>query len=100
MNANHQYIIQHVGTEEILCQLAEECMELAQAALKLRRCISGKNPTPVSSQQAAHNIVEEYADVVTCLNLISINVHQGQVQRIMEEKTARWVKRLEEADKI
>lgn len=29
--------------EELLCQLAEECTELAQAALKLRRAITGVN---------------------------------------------------------
>ena len=33
---------------EILAQLAEESSELAQAALKLRRAIDGKNPTPKS----------------------------------------------------
>lgn len=33
---------------EILAQLAEEASELAQAALKLRRAINGKNTTPRS----------------------------------------------------
>lgn len=39
-------IVEHLGMNEILCQLAEEASELAQAALKLRRAYDGKNPTP------------------------------------------------------
>jgi len=34
--------------DELLCQLAEEAAELSQAALKLRRVLTGVNPTPVS----------------------------------------------------
>lgn len=33
---------------EILAQTGEEAAELAQAALKLRRALTGENPTPKS----------------------------------------------------
>ncbi len=42
------YIKEHLPKAEILCQLAEEASELAQAALKLRRALDGTNPTPVT----------------------------------------------------
>lgn len=44
-----------LSREELLAQLAEECSEAAQAALKLRRAGSGENPTPVSEEDAFHN---------------------------------------------
>lgn len=57
--------------EEILAQMAEECVEASKAALKLRRVRSGVNPTPVSEKDAFENLVE-----------------------IMEQKLARWKYRL------
>lgn len=52
--------------EEILAQMAEECVEASKAALKLRRVRSGVNPTPVSEKDAFENLVEELADVYLC----------------------------------
>ena len=39
-------IIEQIGECAVLEQLAEECVELAQAALKLARKKRGENPTP------------------------------------------------------
>lgn len=39
-------IIETIGTEAVLEQLAEKSAELAQAALKLARKMRGVNPTP------------------------------------------------------
>ena len=82
--------------EEILAQMAEECVEASKAALKLRRVRSGVNPTPVS----------ELADVYLC----SIVFFGGELDdndpcnmcdavgdrmvEIMEQKLARWKYRL------
>lgn len=41
-------IIDKVGESAILEQLAEECAELAKAALKLSRVMRKENPTPVT----------------------------------------------------
>ena len=46
MNENFEKIKGRLGEAEVLAQLAEECTELAQAALKMRRVLDGKNPTP------------------------------------------------------
>ena len=40
--------------EEILCQCAEECAELAQAVLKLRRAMAGT--TPVTPYRAIASV--------------------------------------------
>lgn len=52
--------------EEILAQMAEECVEASKAALKLRRVRCGVNPTPVSEKDAFENLVEELADIYLC----------------------------------
>ena len=44
--------------EELLCGLAEECSELAQAALKLRRTYDQTNPTPVDPDNAFEKLCE------------------------------------------
>ena len=62
-------IKQHIPQDELLAQLAEECAELSQAALKLRRALTGINPTPVTAEEARKNLVEETADVYNVLGL-------------------------------
>lgn len=81
---------------EILAGLAEECTELAQAALKLRRAYDQTNPTPVSEDDAYQQMLEEIADVFLYLEQIPYNVdHVGQ---IMLSKRERWKCRLRKAE--
>lgn len=84
--------------EERLCQLGEECGELAQAALKMRRVITGKNPTPVTSEAAEGALLEEAMDVILCLAALEV-VDLGELrdEPRITEKLFRWVERLEEA---
>lgn len=42
----------YLTESELLCQLAEESAELAQAALKERRALTNDNPTPKTYRQA------------------------------------------------
>ncbi|MBR2434837.1 MAG: hypothetical protein IKB22_05135 [Lentisphaeria bacterium] len=60
---NAMYIASQLSEEDALCQIAEEAAELAQAALKLRRAITGTNPTPKSRAEAIANLLEEVVDV-------------------------------------
>ena len=85
---------------ELLCQLAEECAELGKAALKLRRVIDGKNPTPVSYEEAMDNLIEEYADVFLALEVLDFFTLENLnlVGNIGREKCERWEKRLREKD--
>lgn len=85
---------------EILAQMAEEASELAQAALKLRRAISGKNPTPKSIAECRKALLEEYADVLTCVRVFDEyeeDFFRG-AEDVSDEKYERWIKRLEGRD--
>ena len=81
--------------EEILCQLAEECAELSQAALKLRRTMDGTNPTPVTKEEAWQNFIEEFSDVIGCMKVLRIPSKYNKVKEINEYKFERWIRRLE-----
>ncbi len=83
--------------DELLCQLAEEAAELAQAALKLRRAINRVNPTPVAQEEAEKLLIEELADV----RLVAEVLDRGtkiinQIDGIAVGKLGRWAQRLGE----
>ena len=89
-------IVGRLGPELFLCQCAEECSELAQAVLKMRRAIVGT--TPLTKGEARVLINEEVADVLNCveaLETISI-VDRAHVSRIQAEKLERWDRRTRE----
>lgn len=77
---------------ELLAGLAEECAELAQAALKLRRAYDKTNPTPVGEEDAYDDLMEEIADVELYVDQLSIN--RQRIEEIKGVKAFRWVKRL------
>jgi len=81
-----------VPVEELLAGMAEEAAELAKAALKLRRIFDGTNPTPKSEVEAIEDLWEEIADVKLYVSMLDVNPRE--ISRIMEEKLARWEKRL------
>jgi len=90
-----------VPENECLAQLAEEACELAQAALKLRRAMGTGNPTPISVEDAVANLEEEIADVQLCTAVLvyaDTRINADNIERVMNEKTARWLERLKERD--
>ena len=91
------YIKSHVSKKELLAQLAEEATELAHAALKYRRALDDENPTPVSSDEAFKNLIEEIDDIGLCLETLALmwRVKSNSLQR--EQKLNRWVERLKNA---
>ena len=95
MDRLNEKIKQHIPQDELLAQSAEECAELSQAALKLRRALTGINPTPVTAEEARKNLVEETADVYNVLGLLLDAVENAEIYDIIRRKKARWVKRLE-----
>jgi len=88
-------IKQRLPQDELLAQLAEECSELSQAALKLRRALTGINPTPVTAEDARMNLVEETADVYNVLGLLLDAEDNAEIYSIIRRKKARWLNRLE-----
>jgi NTP pyrophosphatase (non-canonical NTP hydrolase) len=98
MMVDRKLISDNLGREEILCQLAEECAELSQAALKLRRAYSGKNPTPVTIQKAIDNLLEEIADVRLCVETLFLTpAEEETVSRTINQKVKRWSERIQKA---
>jgi len=90
-----------VPETECLAQLAEEACELSQAALKLRRAMGTGNPTPISVEDAIANLEEEIADVQLCTAVLvyaDTRINADNIERVMNEKTTRWLERLKERD--
>lgn len=90
-----EYINYMLSDEELLCQLAEEASELAQAALKLRRAMTGDNPTPVTIEQARKNLIEELADVRLVAEVLNMGTRvKNEIDGVAAHKMERWAKRL------
>lgn len=87
-------ITDKLSQAELLAQLAEEAVELAHAALKLRRVYEGTNPTPVKRSDAFDNLKEEIADVKLLLLILGLENHGPEYMRTMEAKLRRWEQRL------
>jgi NTP pyrophosphatase (non-canonical NTP hydrolase) len=83
-----------VGLEGLLCQLAEEASELAQAALKLRRTIVPGNPTPVTKEEAEAAVLEEVADVLLLIGILGILDDSDEIFQIQTRKMERWLNRI------
>ena len=100
-----EYIAENLSEEDILCQIAEEASELAQSALKLRRVITGTNPTPVTVDEAKYNLLEEYGDVIGSFlvyakknNLDDESVYETS-NEFIKSKFDRWAQRIKEGEK-
>ena len=61
-------VIERYGEEYMYRQLAEECAELAQAALKMIRAYHKE--TPLTPEVASMNLLEEVADVWLMLDAV------------------------------
>lgn len=99
-----EYIAANLSEEDILCQIAEEAAELAQAALKLRRAISQTNPTPATVGEAVDNLFEEYGDTVGAFAVYANkNKCEDDLSEIVSDninaKLYRWAQRIKEGKK-
>ena len=95
-NESCKYIRENVPRRELLAQLAEECAELGQAALKLRRAEDTINPTPVNWGDAYDLLVEEIADVTLCLGILGMDdkVLISKYGEVQNAKADRWADRI------
>lgn len=94
-------IIEYISQGEILAQMAEEAVEFAQAALKLRRALDDSNPTPKSIPECWEALEEECGDLMNCIDALMLedaqNYHafMSKCGKIAEPKMERWKQRLE-----
>lgn len=73
--------------------LAEECTELAKAALKKARKLRGENPTPKTIEEIDADIDEELTDVKVCLFVLDL----GSTLNNFYRKLTRWCDRIKES---
>jgi NTP pyrophosphatase (non-canonical NTP hydrolase) len=95
---DYNYIRSTLRRDELLCGLAEEAAELAQAALKLRRAIDCSNPTPVREAEAYEKLLEEVADVRLYEDMLRLHNDNAKMSKIRKEKVTRWADRLRERE--
>ena len=88
------------GKEYMLRQMAEECSELSQAALKYIR--AARKETPMRIDEAIEHLTEEIADVRLMIDAVSAIVLSERdvddVQAINEQKLDRWKTRMVDGD--
>ena len=70
-------------------QLAEECSELAQAALKKARKLRNENYTPKTMDEIDADILEEYNDVRLCTMALNLSDNPWAITN----KLNRWIRR-------
>ena len=89
-------IMEQIGLPALLEQLAEECGELTQAALKLARLRRGDNPTPKTEEECLAALTEEIADVELCISILMLGgvVSDAEAWTMICNKEDRWQKRL------
>lgn len=88
-------------------QLAEECMELAHAALKLSRFADPdqvRTIGPAQEEAVIKGIIEEIGDVLCCLDVVmefrrvgGVVMVEDAITEAQERKYQRWLRRLEDA---
>ena len=88
-------IYEAMGAPAMMNQIAEECCELGQAALKYRRTLENDSPTPIGQKAAWAHLLEEVSDIMLCINELPVKDDDAKIViRQMVLKKARWKKRL------
>lgn len=75
------------GDEYLYRQLAEECMELGHAALKLIRAQRGETPVPLDEAQRV--FIDEAADVCVMLNVLNDMLDADERVRLMVQAATK-----------
>jgi len=85
-----------IGTQAVLEQAAEECMELGHACLKMARLKRGENPTPKTEEECYMAMKEEIADVLICIGEImeAFGMCPEDVGPDIQYKVDRWESRV------
>ena len=96
-------IFEKVGEPALLEQLAEECGELAMAALKVGHTVQkmaridrGENPTPRTLEECMEEFHEEAADLEVTLEVMMLSpwVQVERINHYYDEHLMRWRDRL------
>ena len=91
-------IAEKIGLPAMYEQLAEECTELAKAALKMARVIRGENPTPKTVEEVEKDLIEEVTDVSICVSELKLCYDPDLWERKINRFQHRWKKAHEVTD--
>ena len=92
------YVREQVAPADLFGQLAEEAVEVAHAAMKMQRILTGTNPTLVTEKEAMGKVMEEICDLYNALEVLKLDVNL-RYEQIRKKKLARWVDRLKKGGK-
>ena len=92
------FIREQLSTPDQFAQVAEEAVELAHAAMKMQRILTGTNPTPVTEKEAMGKVMEEICDLYNALEVLKLDVSL-KYEGIRKKKMARWVERIKKGGK-
>lgn len=85
------FIQENLSQAALWGQLAEECTELAQAALKKQRLLMRENPPRKTEKEIDQAIMEEIADIDICLNVLDVFLKEEECYtKAIQTKPARW----------
>ena len=91
------YIANNISELAVLIALAEEASELSKAAMKYARAKGLlDNPIPISVEQAENDLIEEYNDLLNCIDMLNnvsgLTISENTVLR--PSKYRRWAERI------
>lgn len=90
VDADINYVVDNLDSDDLFLQMAEEAAELSQACLKYVRAHKGNNPTKDSEDVYLKGIIEEFTDVQVCAEAIDITADSD----IHDSKIHRWADRI------
>lgn len=90
------FVREQLSPADQFAQVAEEAMELAHAAMKMQRILTGTNPTPVTEKEAMGKVMEEICDLYNALEILKLDVSL-KYEGIRKKKMARWAERIRKA---
>lgn len=90
---NIEYISDSVSEHRLYEQLAEECCELAQAALKMSRYLQNEDSVDMNKKEIHSKLDEEMTDVFVCLD--TLHRRPNINMELAAKKANRWKNRIE-----
>lgn len=93
-----RFVREQLSPADQFGQVAEEAVELAHAAMKMQRILTGTNPTPVTEKEAMGKVMEEICDLYNALEVLKLDVSL-KYEGIRKKKMARWVERIQKGVK-
>ena len=88
------YLRKVVPVKDAMVLLAEECGELAQAAIKYYRLSSKSIPTPLQEEEIREMLKEELTDILVTAEIAGIK----RDANLFDEKIDRWIARIKEKE--